>query len=113
MKRRLVRYLRGCRSGSGALLIVFVLIPYLVDIGAYNGEGDSIPYATSVNDGKEGGPSEDHDALLPDDGQANSVRALDLMLRDLSTPLSDSGGIVCPPQCLFLASLTSRPPPAL
>ena len=113
MKRRLLQHLRGFRGGSGVLVIAFLLLPYFVDV-AYHGDGDPTPYAQAiVTDGQEDDSAEDEDSLLPADDQEKSVIELGLTLRDASTQRGDPARTVFPLQYLFLAALTSRPPPAL
>jgi hypothetical protein len=89
------------------------MLPYLVDV-AYYGDGALTPYTQAiVTDGQDVDPSEDEDSLLPADEQENFVVELGLTLRDTSTQCDDPPRIVFPLQYLFLAALTSRPPPVL
>ncbi len=113
MKYGLGQYLiRGCRGGS-ALVLAFLLLPYLVDV-ACPGDGDPTPYTqATVNDGQAVDSSEGEDSLLPADDQEKSIVELGLTLRDAYTQRGDSARAVFPLQYLFLAALTSRPPPAL
>ena len=113
MKRRLLQHLRGFRGGSGALVLAFLVLPYLVDV-AYHGGGDPTQDTqTYINDGQDVDPSEDEDSLLPADDQEKSVVELGLTLRDASTQCDSHTRAVFPLQYLLLAALTSRPPPAL
>lgn len=113
MKRRLLQHLRGFRGGTGVLVIVFLMLPYLVDVFCHGG-GDPTPYAQAiVTAGQEGDSVEDEYSLLPADDQEKSVIELGLTLRDASTQRGNPARTVFPPQYLFLAALTSRPPPAL
>ena len=117
MKCRLLQSLRDFRPGSGGVLVLaFLLLPYLVDV-AYYGDFTATHFAQkNVNDGKEGEEDlfADGKALrfLADD-QAHSGVKVGLSPLDIYTQCSGPARAVISPHYLFVASLTSRPPPAL
>ena len=117
MKRQLVQSLRDFRPGSsGVLVLAFLLLPYLVDV-AYYGDFTPTHFAQkNVNDGEDG-----EEDLFADgrgspffaDDQAHSGVEVGLSSLDSYTQSSALASAVLPSHYLFVASLTSRPPPAL
>ena len=111
VKRRLLQYVRGLRGGSLALLTVFLILPYLA---AYHGDGDPTQYTpTMVSDGQEFDASEDKASLFPSQDHETSLAEMRQLLRDAHAQHNDSATTLFPLQYLFLAALTSRPPPSL
>lgn len=117
MKRRLVQSLRDFRPGSsGVLVLAFLLLPYLVDV-VYYGDFTASHFAQkNSTDGEDG--EEDLFAggrVLPFsvDDHAHSAVEVGLSPLDSYTQCSAPTSAVLPPHYLFVASLTSRPPPTL
>ena len=113
MKQRLLQHLRGFRGGSGALVLAFLLLPYLVDVSYHDGGDSTQDTHTNIHDGQAVDPSEAEDSLFSADDQEKSVVELGLTLWDAYTQCGYSARTVFPLQYLFLAALTSRPPPVL
>ena len=113
MRYRLGQHLGSFRGGSGALVLAFLILPYLVDV-AYHRDGDLTPYTqTYVTDGQECDLSEDEDSFLLADDQDTSLEELAQTLRDAHTQRGNPARMAFPLQYPFLAALTSRAPPAL
>ena len=112
MTGELLQYLKGVRGGGYALILCFLLLPYLVDV-AYYGDLTPTHYAQeNSNDGEKVDSSDDQASLLCADDQAYSGEA-GFTIQDVGTPCNAPPRAVLPPPYLFLAALTSRPPPAL
>ena len=94
-----------------AIHTVFLILPYLA---AYHGDADSTQYTqTTVTDGQEFDASEDKASLFPSHDQEKSFVELGQQLRDAYAQRTDCGTTIFSFQYLFLAALTSRPPPSL
>ena len=117
MKRRLVQSLRDFRPGSsGVLVLAFLLLPYFVDV-AYYGDFTATHFAqknsTDGEDGEEDLSADGRGSPFFADDQAHSGVEVGLSPLDSYTQCSAPTSAVLPPHYLFVASLTSRPPPTL
>jgi len=118
MKGHLLQSLRGFGlGGGGVLVLVFLLLPYLVDFAYYYGDFSAPDFAQRyLNDEKEREENRSSDdTKSPDlaDSQAAFLEAIDLPTPDVCTQFSHPREIVTVPYCLSVASRTSRPPPSL
>ena len=112
MTRELLQYFRSVRGGGCALILAFLLLPYLVDVAYY---GDFTPTHSaqeSVDNKNEVDRFDDPESLLCTDSQAHAGEA-GFRLQDAGTHCGCPTNSVVPPHYLFLASHTSRPPPTL
>ena len=121
MTRRLLQHFRDFRPGGSALVLVltFLLLPYLVDV-AYYGDFTANHFVkkhvNDVEDGEEG----EEDLLgvatvaphLVEDQEPSRV-AIGLPPSNVHTSWSHPAEVVLTHECLFIISLTSRPPPVL
>ena len=112
MTRELLQYFRGVRGGGCVLILAFLLLPYLVDV-AYYGDLTPTHYAQeSVDNKNEVDRFDIQKSPLCANGQAHSGET-SLTLQDAGTQCSTPTRTIFPPKNLFLASVTSRPPPNL
>lgn len=112
MRGGLLQYLGGVRGGSCALILAFLLLPYLVDV-AYYGDLTPTHYAQESLKTNDVARFDAQESLLCADDRAHS-REAEFTLQDAGTQCSAPlRAVFPPPQYLSLASLTSRPPPAL
>ncbi len=112
MTRELLQYFRGVRGGGCVLILAFLLLPYLVDV-AYYGDLTPTHYAQeSVDNKNEVDLFDIQESLLYANERAHSGET-GFPLQDAGTRCNTPTRIIFPPQNLFLASLTSRPPPNL
>jgi hypothetical protein len=110
----LLQDLRALRSGGGiALVLAFLLLPYLIDV-AYYGDFTPTHYAQENIDDEEGARSGIAKAsLLFAVDQANSGAGVRLPEPDVNTQGSLQVEAFLLSEYLFLDPLTSRPPPLL
>ena len=119
MKRPL--FLQSLRKfglgGGGILVVIFLLLPYLIDFAYCYGDFGTPDFAQrNFNDGRDGEEdrySGDTKSLGLADGQATSPVALDILPPDVCRQLNHPRDTITAPDCLSVASLTSRPPPTL
>lgn len=110
--REWLKYFRGVRGGGCALILAFLLLPYLVDVAYY---GDLTPTHSaqeSVDTKNEVDRFDDQKSLLCGDSQAHSGETR-FKLQDAGMHCGYPTSTVVPPHYLFVTSRTSRPPPTL
>ena len=114
MKRGLLQYLGDVRGGACLLLLAFLLLAYVVDIAYYEDFEDGTPTRYTQNSNEETiiDSSDDPASPLCAETQSQAGEA-GFMLQDAGTLCRTPARTVVSPHYLFVASLTSRPPPVL
>ena len=113
MEYSLLQHLRALRPGGIVLILVFLLLPYLVDV-AYYGDVTPTHYAQETIDDEEGAHSAIAKAsLLFAVDQATSGAGVSFAGPNVTPQGSLQAGAFLLSEQLFLDSLISRPPPLL
>ena len=112
MTRELLRYFRGLQGGVCALILTFLVFPYLVDVAYYRDLSPSHSAQESVDNKNEVERFDTSESLLRADDLAYSGKAR-FRLQDVGTRCSSPATSVVPSHYLFVASHISRPPPTL
>lgn len=101
------------RGSIFVLTVAFLLLPYLVDVAFY-GDFTATHFAQeNLNDGEEDLFADGTASPCLTDTQAKLGAGVGLLPQDVYAPCSHETGTALTPQYLFVALLTSRPPPAL
>ena len=111
VKRQPLQYCEGIRGGGCALILAFLLLPYLVDVAYY---GDLTPtHYAQENLESENDLTNTEKSVLCDDGREYSSVEANFTLLDAGTLCPTPAQAVFTSHYLFITSLTSRPPPSL
>lgn len=99
------------RASIRCLFIIFFALPYLVDVAYYEDLSPSHFAQAVLGNGEEVELSEAKACVsLPDNGFDHIASGSAMWKAAVSWPVCQTK-ILVPPQYLFLAALTSRPPP--
>ena len=112
MTRELLKYFRLVRGGGCALILAFLLLPYLVDVACYQDLTPSHSAHESVDNKTEVDRFDTQKSLLCPEDQASSGEDR-IRLQAVGTRCSFPVNAVVPLHSLLVPSHISRPPPTL